>query len=78
MNSTTSKIFSTAKWRPDIDRSEMTASDIPTSDITIFDENTTGLYNLDCQADFNFTDLLGDFDDGEGLNYFFGQITDLL
>ena len=26
--------------------------------------------NLDCLADFNLTELLGDFDDGEGVNYF--------
>ena len=67
----TSKRFSTAKGRLDFDGSEMTASD----------ENTTGspseddvfyfdLPNLDCLADFNLTELLGDFDDGEGVNYF--------
>ncbi|GKE47439.1 hypothetical protein Tco_1478697 [Tanacetum coccineum] len=67
-----SKRFGTAKGRLAFDGSEMTPSDIPTSD-----ENTTGspseddafnfdLPNLDCLADF----LLGDFDDGERLNYF--------
>ncbi|GKC97786.1 hypothetical protein Tco_1168061 [Tanacetum coccineum] len=86
MKPTTSKRFSTAKGRLDFDGSEMTASDIPTSDIPTSDiltsdENTTGspseddafdfdLPNLDCLADFNLTELLGDFDGGEGLNYF--------
>lgn len=60
----------------------MTAADILTSDILTSDENTTGspseddafdfdFPNLDCLADFNLSNLLGDFDDGEGLNYFF-------
>ncbi|GKE84689.1 hypothetical protein Tco_1558431 [Tanacetum coccineum] len=60
-----SKRCSPAKGRLDFDGSEMTPSDIPTSD-----ENTTGypseddafdfdLPNLDCLAEF----LLGDFDD---------------
>nr|GEU72735.1 hypothetical protein [Tanacetum cinerariifolium] len=65
----------------DIPTSDIPTSDIPTSDILTSDENTTGspseddafdfdLPNLDCLADFNLTDLLGDFDGGEGLNYF--------
>ncbi|PWA36558.1 hypothetical protein CTI12_AA598580 [Artemisia annua] len=65
----------------DVPTSDVPASDVPTSDIPTSDENTTGspseddafdfdLPNLDCLADFNLTELLGDFDDGEGLNYF--------
>ncbi|PWA88880.1 hypothetical protein CTI12_AA057520 [Artemisia annua] len=73
----------------DVPTSDVPASDVPTSDIPTSDENTTGspseddafdfdLPNLDCLADFNLTDLLGDFDDGEGLNYFNGSSPETL